>query len=89
MNKIVFCKFCRVTKEHRENLAKRAKAVFVKYKDKLKDVQNKEIKSLKKKTGISEDVIHSAQQQIMAITDSYVSEAEKLLLAKQNELLGK
>lgn len=82
--------FCfRVTKEHRENLAKGAKAHFVKCKDKLKDIQNKYIKSLKKKSSVSEDTIHQAQEQIIAITDSYVKEAERILTAKQNELLGK
>lgn len=81
--------FFRVTKEHRENLAKGAKAHFVKCKDKIKDIQYKHIKSLKKKSNVSEDLIHSAQDQIVAIADSYVNEADKILTTKQNELLGK
>lgn len=84
-NKYVF----RVTTEHRENLAKGAKAHFVKCKDKIRDIQNKQIKSLKKKKTVSEDVIHSVQEQIVAIADSYISDAERILTAKQNELLGK
>lgn len=81
--------FFRVTKEHRENLAKGAKSHFVKCKDKLRDIQNKLIKSLKKKDNVSEDTIFSAQEQIGAIADSYIKEAERILTAKQNELLGK
>lgn len=81
--------YSRITKEHREKLAKGAKAHFVKCKDKLRDIQNKQVKNLKKRTNVSEDIIHAAQEQIIAIADSYISEAEKILASKENELLGK
>jgi ribosome recycling factor len=56
--------YCSVTKEHREGLAKNAKALFIKCRDSVKDVQNKYIKSVKKVDGVSEDDIHGAQQQV-------------------------
>lgn len=58
LKKIQLSKICfRVTKEHRETLSKNAKALFIKCKDSIKDVQNKFIKSVKnkEKTGLSED----------------------------------
>lgn len=77
-----------VTKEHRENLAKNAKALYVKCKDNIRDTQNKQIKSLKKKENVSKDVLHSIEEQLVALADTYIVEAEKVLETKQNELLG-
>lgn len=80
----------RVTKEYREGLAKNAKVLFQKYKDHCRDVQNKYIREVKKKEKeVSSDLAHSVQQQIHTISEQYVSEAEKIMIAKQNELLGK
>ncbi|XP_059477427.1 ribosome-recycling factor, mitochondrial [Neocloeon triangulifer] len=78
-----------VTKEHRENLAKNAKSLFIKGRDNIKEVQNKYVRNLKKAAGVSEDLIFGAQQQITAIADKYVGEAEKMLQTKQEELVGK
>lgn len=55
----------------------------------MKDIQNKQIKDLKKKSKTSEDIVHMAQEQITALTDTYINEAEKIFTLKQNELLGK
>ncbi|KAF2897249.1 hypothetical protein ILUMI_08922 [Ignelater luminosus] len=78
-----------VTKEHRGNLAKNAKALFTKCRDSLRDVQNKHLKNLKKKEGVSRDLIKNIEQQIIAIADKHISEAEKIMQSKQHELLGK
>ncbi|XP_065349395.1 ribosome-recycling factor, mitochondrial [Cloeon dipterum] len=78
-----------VTKEHREGLAKNAKALFIKGRDAIKDVQNKHIRSLKKASNVPEDTVFAAQQQITAMADKYVGEAEKMLQVKQAELIGK
>nr|CAD7423280.1 unnamed protein product [Timema monikensis] len=78
-----------VTKEHRENLAKNAKTLYVKCRDSIKDVQNKFIKDVKTKTNISQDDSHLIQDQIVCIADQYVSTAEKILEAKHTELIGK
>nr|CAD7396645.1 unnamed protein product [Timema poppensis] len=78
-----------VTKEHRENLAKNAKTLYVKCRDSIKDVQNKFIKDVKTKTNISQDDSHIIQDQIVCLADQYVSTAEKILEAKHTELIGK
>lgn len=84
----VFIPVPKVTKEHREMLAKNAKALFIKCRDCVKDTQNEYIKKVKRKADISADLNHSIQGQIIAIGDKYVAEADKLLHAKQHELLA-
>ena len=53
-----FCIF-RVTKEHREGLAKNAKALFSKNKESLQSIEKKYTKQLKTKAGISKDEIRN------------------------------
>ncbi|KAF5289252.1 hypothetical protein FQA39_LY15182 [Lamprigera yunnana] len=77
-----------VTKEYRQNLAKSAKMLFVKCKDHIRDVQNKCFKGLKKKEGISTDLIKNVELQIIAIADQYILEAQKIFESKQTELIG-
>lgn len=84
----IFIPVPKVTKEHRENLSKNAKILFLKCKDGIKDVQNNQIKKLKRMTEISTDENHSIQSQVTAIADKYITQAEKLLEAKQSELIG-
>ena len=84
----VFIPVPKVTKEHREMLAKNAKALFIKCRDSIKENQNEYIKKVKRKADISVDLNHSIQGQIIAIGDKHVAEAEKLLVAKQHELLA-
>lgn len=80
----------RVTKEHRENLAKNAKSMFHKYKDSLRDIHNRHVRDVKKKDKLfSSDLIFSVLQQIQALTEQYSADGEKTMLAKQNELLGR
>lgn len=69
-------------------MAKNAKAIFTKCKTDIRDVQQKQIKALKRKEGLSEDTNRQLQQQLIAIADTYISEAEKILESKQKELLG-
>ncbi|XP_058462734.1 ribosome-recycling factor, mitochondrial [Malaya genurostris] len=78
----------KVTREHREGLAKNAKSLFIKCRDTIKDVQNQTIKKLKKQTDISEDLNFQVQAQITAIANEYIKEAEKMLETKQAELIG-
>lgn len=63
--------------------------LFVKCKDGVRDVQTKYIKQIKSKNKLSEDLSRSIEQQIIAIADGFIVEAEKILDSKQNELLGK
>ncbi|XP_015608513.1 ribosome-recycling factor, mitochondrial [Cephus cinctus] len=84
----LFIPIPKVTKEHREGLSKNAKSLFIKCRDHIKDIQNKEIKKIKKKTELSQDLSRNVQGQIQTLADKYVSEAEKILEAKTKELLG-
>ncbi|XP_037931657.1 ribosome-recycling factor, mitochondrial-like [Teleopsis dalmanni] len=84
----LFIPIPKVTKEHRENLSKNAKTLFIKHRDAIKDVQNNTIKKVKKQTDISKDDVFAIQTQVTALADKYVAEAEKLLAVKQKELLG-
>lgn len=84
----LFIPIPKITKEHRENLSKSAKALFIKCRDSIKDNQNKIIKKIKSQTDISKDDSFSIQTQIIKIADKYIAEAEKLLIIKQGELMG-
>lgn len=57
--------YFRVTKEHRENLSKNAKALFVKTKDIIKEIQNKNIKLLKDNDTLATDLVHNLQNQVL------------------------
>lgn len=79
----------KITKEHRENLAKNAKSLYLKAKEGIRDVQNRFIKDAKKqKDTLSEDLVFHTQQQIIALADEHILQAEKLMVAKQTELVG-
>lgn len=55
----------RVTREHRENLAKNAKTLFIKTKDKIRDIHNTYGRDLKKqKENFSDDLIHNVQNYV-------------------------
>jgi ribosome recycling factor len=84
----VFIPVPKVTKEHREMLSKNAKAIFIKCRDAVKDVQNDFIKKVKKNGEISTDLNHQIQNQIVALGNTYIASAEKMLQVKQTELLA-
>jgi ribosome recycling factor len=79
----------RVTREHREMLAKNAKLLCDKAKDKLRNIQNnfdREVKRAKDKH--SEDLIFNVHETILATSKGFMEKADSVLLAKQNELLN-
>ncbi|XP_053674785.1 ribosome-recycling factor, mitochondrial [Anopheles nili] len=78
----------KVTRDHRETLAKNAKVLYIKCRDRIKDIQNQTIKKLKKQANVSEDDAFQGQTQITAIGDGFIKEAEKIMELKQAELLG-
>lgn len=80
----------KVTKEHREMLSKNAKALFIKCRDHIKDAQNKFNKTVKQKEkdGLSQDVSKQITEQINFISGEYIAQAEKIMEAKQQELIG-
>ncbi|KAH9644715.1 hypothetical protein HF086_003820 [Spodoptera exigua] len=79
----------KVTKEHREALAKNAKALYIKCRDSVKDVQADFIKKVKKQSSISEDLAFNVSKQINAICEEYQNEAKHIYDVKHNELVGK
>lgn len=79
----------KITKEHRENLSKSAKALFIKCRDHIKESQNSVVRKVKNQKDISQDDSFSVQGQIVAIADKYIAQAEELLDVKQKELVGK
>lgn len=62
--------------------------MFVKCRDAIKDVQNKNLRNIKKQENISKDLQHSVAAQIGVIADKYVAEAEQVYTIKHSELLG-
>ncbi|CAH1119666.1 unnamed protein product [Phaedon cochleariae] len=85
----LFIPIPKVTKEHRENLAKNAKQLFVKCKDGIREVQTKYIKQVKRKEGISQDLARSVETQIVTVADGFISQGEQILESKRDELIGK
>lgn len=79
----------KVTKEHREALAKNAKALYIKCRDSIKDVQNDFIKKAKRQTGVSEDLVFNVTKQITAMSDEFQETAKNLYETKVAELVGK
>nr|CAG4642049.1 EOG090X0DUK [Eurycercus lamellatus] len=85
----IFIPVPKVTREYRESLAKNAKVLFQKFKDHSRDIQNRYIRDVKKKEkAVSADLVFSVQQQIHTIAEQVVLEGEKIMIAKQNELLS-
>ncbi|NWU93657.1 RRFM protein, partial [Upupa epops] len=79
----------KVTREHRESLAKLAKQSTNKAKEVLRKVRSKSIAQVKKfKSKVSDDTIWLLEKQIQQMADDAAAEMEKLLAAKTKELLG-
>jgi len=80
----------RVTHEHRETLAKNAKSLCDKTKDRLRHIQNKYDADLKKaKENHSANLIHNLHEAILATAKTYMEKADDIMEAKQQELLNK
>lgn len=78
----------KVTKEHRESLARHAKILYIKCRDSIKDIENEYLRKAKKKTGVSEDLIFDVQRQITALCGEYRVEAKNIYDTKCKELVG-
>ncbi|KAJ8260531.1 hypothetical protein COCON_G00162540 [Conger conger] len=79
----------KVTREHRENLAKLAKQFSNKAKESLRRVRSGAVTQLKReKDQVSEDTIRLIEKQVQQMTDSFSADIEKQLATKTKELLG-
>ncbi|XP_035228834.1 ribosome-recycling factor, mitochondrial-like [Stegodyphus dumicola] len=85
---MIYLSIPKLSREHRENLAKNAKALAVKAKEEVRSIQNQYVKEAKNKTDLSEDLIFNATHQIMAVAEKCTTELEKIMKLKQKELLG-
>lgn len=80
----------RVTHEHREMLAKNAKVLCDKTKDKLRHIQNGFDTQIKRaKQAHSQDLLHKLHDAVLSTTKSYMDKAHGVMEAKQRELLNK
>jgi len=85
----LFIPIPKVTKEHRETLSKNAKALFIRSRDNIKDVQNKFLKTIKnkEKDGLAKDISQIVSEYVDYTASEHISTAEKIMEAKQQELL--
>lgn len=85
----VFCHLPKITKEHRESLAKNAKTLFTKAKDDLLSIERKYVKEIQKnKQNASEDLTYNATLQVKMEVENMVNKADAMTKAKQQDLLG-
>ncbi|KAG0723390.1 Ribosome-recycling factor, mitochondrial [Chionoecetes opilio] len=78
----------KVTREHRESLAKGAKMMYNKCKEQLRETQNQYIRKVKNREGKhSDDLLHNAQLRIREMAEEHMQEAEGMMVAKHKELL--
>jgi len=85
---MIYVSVPKLTREHRENLAKNAKSLYMKAKEEIKLIQNSFVKDAKDKTDLSKDLVFNASNQIMAMAEQCSSNLEKMMKDKQKELLG-
>lgn len=79
----------KITREHRENLAKLAKQLSNKGKDSLRKVRSNAVTKVKRmKEGHSEDTLRLVEKQIQQMADNVTVDIDKQLAAKTKELLG-
>ncbi|KAM7393014.1 hypothetical protein PAMA_007909 [Pampus argenteus] len=79
----------KVTREHRENLAKMAKQFTNKAKDSLRKVRSNAVTQVKKAKEVhSEDTLRLIEKQIQQMSDNFSTDIDKQLAAKTKELLG-
>jgi len=84
----IFVPVPKVTREHREMLAKNAKVFCEKTKEKLRNIQNTFSRELRKaKDDHSEDLIFNLNEVLLTTTREFIEQAEELMIRKQKDLL--
>lgn len=80
----------KITREHRENMAKSARTMFIAAKSEIQNIQNTFIKIAKDGTqaGISIDDVHNVSENVKYRADETIKKCEELMKAKTAELLG-
>ncbi len=79
-----------LTEERRKELVKLVKRVGEDSKVALRNIRrdaNEKIKKMEKAHEISEDEMHSNQEEVQKITDKYVSEIDEIISLKEKEIM--
>lgn len=88
---VIYLTVPKITREHRETLAKNAKTLFQRSKESLVKVSNQYMKEAKEKeqyeTGLSKDLVFEVCENIKFIADGMISQSESLMNSKVDELL--
>ena len=88
--KVIRLPIPQLTEERRRELVKQVKKMAEEGKIKLRNERrnaNKGLKDLKKNSKIGEDEMHSSQEEVQKITDKYIEQVDKLLAAKEKEIM--
>jgi len=79
-----------LTEERRKELVKVVRKAAEECKIKQRNLRrdaNEQIKKLKKDSAISEDEQFAIQEEVQKITDGYIAQTDKLLAAKEKEIM--
>jgi ribosome recycling factor len=79
-----------LTEERRKEIAKNVKKMAEEGKIKLRNSRrdaNEELKTLKKNNKISEDELFTAQEEVQKLIDQYIDKTDKILAAKEKEIM--
>lgn len=79
-----------LTEERRKDLVKVVKKMTEECKIALRNVRrdtNDQLKALKKDNNISEDELHTNQDEVQKITDKYIEKADGILAVKEKEIM--
>ncbi|HON59360.1 MAG TPA: ribosome recycling factor [Smithella sp.] len=79
-----------LTEERRKEIVKTVKKMAEEGKVKLRNLRrdaNEELKTLKKNNNLSEDELFKAQEEVQKITDQYIEKVDKVLAAKEKEIM--
>jgi ribosome recycling factor len=88
--KVVRLAIPQLTEERRREIAKTVKKMAEESKVKLRNARrdaNEELKAIKKNNKMSEDELFSAQDEVQKLTDQYIEKADKVLAAKEKEIM--
>jgi len=88
--KVVRLSIPQLTEERRREIAKNVKKMAEEGKIKLRNARrdaNEELKKLKKDNKISEDELFTAQEDVQKLTDQYIEKTDKILEAKEKEIM--
>jgi ribosome recycling factor len=88
--KVVRLSIPQLTEERRKEIAKVVKKMAEEGKVKLRNARrdtNEELKNMKKNNAISEDELFTAQAEVQKLTDQYIEKTDKILVAKEKEIM--